>query len=202
MLTWLKLGWEECRLWVRSEWLDTVHVESGLFCEKERQWSQENITSRPKQQSCASGTKDQLATCSANLLGELSAVSLAELQGSKCSCWPGNLRRSISHSSCSWSPPRRCDLFPSRRFLGDLDECSLCLEALGDSDIWPSGAEGRNMALSGTARGLDGGLVSEFSILQSRNINTGFGWFLIKISQTWVKFTSDNTGIRWLVLVQ
>ena len=33
MLTWLKLGWEEYRLWVRSEWLDTVHVESGLSCE-------------------------------------------------------------------------------------------------------------------------------------------------------------------------
>lgn len=33
MLTWLKLGWEEYRLWVQSEWLDMVHVESGLSYE-------------------------------------------------------------------------------------------------------------------------------------------------------------------------
>lgn len=37
MLTWLKLDWEEYRLWVRSEWLDTVHVKSEHVCEKEKE---------------------------------------------------------------------------------------------------------------------------------------------------------------------
>lgn len=134
--------------------------------EKKKKKSQDTITSCPGQQSCASGTADQLATCSANLLGELSAVSLVDPEGSKCSCWPGNLRRSISQSSCSWPSPRRCDLFPSRRLLGDLDGCSLCLESLADSDSWPGGPEGRVIPLSGTARDPGDGLVSEFSILQ------------------------------------
>lgn len=109
---------------------------------------------------------DQLATCRANLLGELSAVSHDEPEGSKCSCWPGNLRRSISHSSCSWSSPRRWDLFPSRRLLGDLDGCSLFLEDLADSDGWSEELEGLDMPLSGSERGLDEKLVSEFSVLR------------------------------------
>lgn len=171
MLTLLKLGWEECRLWVRSEWLDTVHVESGLSCdvEKKKRTSQDTITSCPGQQSCGSGTGDQLATCSADLLGELSAGSLTEPEGSKCSCWPGNLRRSISRNSCSWSPPRRCNLVPFRGLLSDLDGCSLCLEGLADSASWP---EGRTISLSGTARGPDDWLVSEFSILHRSNTET------------------------------
>lgn len=111
-------------------------------------------------------------SCRTNLLGELSAVSLAEPEGSKCSCWPGNLRRSMSHSSCSWSSPRRCNLVPFRRLLGDLGGCSLCLEGLADSDSWPEGAEGRAMPLSGTVRGPGDELVSEFSILQGSKTET------------------------------
>lgn len=108
---------------------------------------------------------DQLATCRANLLGELSAVSHDEPEGSKCSCWPGNLRRSISHSSCSWSSPRRWDRFPSRRLLGDLDGRSLFLEDLANSEGWSEELEGLDMSLSRSERGLDDELVPEFSVL-------------------------------------
>ena len=153
-------GYGPCRKWAL------------LWGGKKRRTSQDTITSCPGQQSCASGMVDQLATCSANLLGQLSAVSLAEPEGSKCSCWPGNLRRSISHSSCSWPPPRRCDLVPFRRLLGDLDGCSRCLEGLADSDSWPEGAEGRTMPLSATDTGPEDGPLSEFSILQGNNRET------------------------------
>lgn len=156
---------------------------------KKRKTSQDTITSCPGQQSCASGMADQLATCSANLLGELSAVSLAEPDGSKCSCWPGNLRRSISQSSCSWPPPLRCNLFPSRRLLGDLDGCSLRLEGLADSDSWPRWPEGRAMPLSGTAGDPDPGLVSEFSILSGSSAEAS-----VKAVQP---IKTDNC-MRWL----
>lgn len=198
MLTWLKLGWEEYRLWVRSEWLDTVHVESGLFCEEEKKQkkrSQDTVTLCPWQQRCVSGTADQLATCNANLLGELSAVSLADPEGSKYSCWPGNLRRSISQSSCSGPSPRRCNLFPSRRLLGDLDECSLCLEGLADSNSWLGGPEVRTIRLSGTATGPDNGLVSEFSILLGSNAEISI--YLSIISKTFSIFLKNNQSMRW-----
>lgn len=127
-------------------------------------------------QSYASGLADQLVTCKADLLGELSSVSLADPEGSKCSCWPGNLRLSVSQSSCSWPSPRRCDLFPSRRLLGDLDGCSLCLEDLADSASWPGGPEGRAMTSSGTVRPPQVELVSEFSILQKYMQNAWFNF--------------------------
>lgn len=102
-----------------------------------------------------------------HLLGELSAGSLADPEGSKCSCWPGNLRRSISHSSCSWSPPRCCNLVPFRRLRGDLLWCSLFLEGLADSASWP---EGRTMSLSVTAAtDTDDELASDLSILKRNN---------------------------------
>lgn len=146
-------GYGPCRKWALL-WEGRI---------KKRRTSHDTITSHPGQRRGKSGMADQLAAWSANLLGELSAGSLADPEGSKCSCWPGNLRRSISHSSCSWSPPRCCNLVPFLRLLGDLDGCSLFLEGLAGSDSLP---EGRTMSRSGTATDTDDELLSDLSILQ------------------------------------
>lgn len=145
-------------------------VGSPVRRENQKRPGQDTVTSHAGQQRVKSGTAGQLAAWSSDLLGELSVGSLADPEGSKCSCWPGNLRRSISHSSCSWSPPRCCNLVPFRRLLGDLDWCSLFLEGLADSDSWP---EGRTMSLSVTAADTDDELASGLSILQrSKNKKT------------------------------
>lgn len=120
------------------------------------------ITSCPGQQSCTSGTADQLANCRAHLLREISIGSLVEPEDSKCSRWPGNLHWSVSHDSCSWSPIRRCNFVPFWCLLGDLVRCSLCLESQADSDRWPAGFA---TSSCGTAMDPGGGLVSKFSIL-------------------------------------
>lgn len=107
-------------------------------------------------------------------------MSLEDPEGSKCSCWPGNLRCSISQSSCSGASPCRCNLFPSRRFLADLDEGSLCLEGL-DSGSWPQGSEVSTMPLSAIATGPDNEQVSEFSILLESNAEIPRKYFYLII---------------------
>lgn len=167
-----------CRVWKNARFGSEVSGRIGSMKEvgspvrRENQKRTGQDTSHAGQQRGKSGTAEQLAAWSSDLLGELSVGSLADPEGSKCSCWPGNLRRSISHSSCSWSPPRCCNLVPFRRLLGDLDWCSLFLEGLADSDSWP---EGRTMSLSVTAADTDDELASDLSILQ-RSKNKDICW--------------------------
>lgn len=150
-----------------------VHVESALSCEVEKQTgaSRHTTTSCPGQQTCSSGTADQLANCHANLLGEISIGSLGEPEDSECSRWPGNLRWSVSHDSCSWSASRRCNFVPFWCLLGDLVRGSLCLESLADSDSWPADF---STSSCGAAMDPGGGLVSGFSILHRRNTEYAF----------------------------
>lgn len=158
-----------------------VHVESALSCEVEKKKkgaSHQTITSRPGQQRCTSGTADQLANCCANLLGEISIGSLVEPEDSKCSRWPGNLRWSVSHDSCSWAPIRRCNFVPFWCLLGDLVRCSLCLESLADSDRWPA-----DFATSscGTTTDPGVGLVCEFSILHRMDTKSALKKYILCI---------------------
>jgi len=147
-------GYGPCRKWAL------------LRGEKMSRAGQDTTASCPGQQRCGSGTAEQLATCRANLLGELSAVSLAEPEGSKCSRWPGNLRRSISPCSCSWLHPGRCVLVAFRRLPGDLARWFWCFGDLDDSGSWPEVVEGCVMPPPGTARRSDDGALSEYSILE------------------------------------
>lgn len=168
-----------------SGWIGSMkEVGSPVKREVAKRTSHDIITSHAGQRRGESGTAEQLAACSSDLLGELSVGSLADPEGSKCSCWPGNLRRSISHSSCSWSPPRCCNLVPFRRLLGDLDWCSLLLEGLADSDSWP---EGRTMSLSVPVAGTGDELASDLSILQKEKKGKQQTFVAISIPTVWLK---------------
>lgn len=156
-LTWLRLGWEECRLWVQNEWLDMVHEENGLVWNSWHEQYSKTLSILNYVTTCVDeqptlviklrvyrfrlhhfclfpwNTVSTEYLHLSHLLGELSDASIDEPVGSESSCCPGNVRCSAPHNSCSWPSSRRCDLFTSRRLRGDFPCRSLCLGGRADA---------------------------------------------------------------------